>query len=96
MKVSEGVIYPLLRRLRKTDLIQTEWIDPVDAKPRIYFALTSDGRAYLTELANTWSQFSAGMDRMLAMSDGTHNQYGEINLPIQTFPTPEERCNTSE
>jgi PadR family transcriptional regulator, regulatory protein PadR len=68
IEVSEGVMYPILRRLRKTDLIQTEWIDPVDGQPRRYFVLTSDGHRYLTELSNTWNEFAGGMDRMLAMS----------------------------
>jgi PadR family transcriptional regulator, regulatory protein PadR len=85
MTVSEGVIYPLLRRLRKTNLIQTEWIDPVDAKPRRYFALTGEGRRYLMELANTWNEFAGGMDRMLAMPDRRRTQCPDFALPDATL-----------
>jgi PadR family transcriptional regulator, regulatory protein PadR len=84
MAVSEGVMYPLLRRLRKTDLIQTEWIDPVVGQPRRYFGLTSDGHQYLAELSMTWNEFSGGMDRMLAMSDRTHTQCREFDPPDAT------------
>ena len=85
MAVSEGVMYPLLRRLRKTELIQTEWIDPLVGQPRRYFALTSRGGEYLIELSNTWNEFAGGMDRMLALSRARHSQSPECDLSDATL-----------
>jgi PadR family transcriptional regulator PadR len=84
LTVAEGVIYPILRRLRKTDLLETEWIDPLVGQPRRYFALTSRGHQYLTELSNTWNEFAGSMNRMLATPHGTHGQSTECDLTTFT------------
>jgi PadR family transcriptional regulator, regulatory protein PadR len=77
LTVTEGVIYPLLRRLGKTEFLETEWIDPAAGQSRRYFALTHRGHQYLAELSNTWSEFADGMDRMLAMPPMGHRQHPE-------------------
>jgi PadR family transcriptional regulator PadR len=81
LTVAEGVLYPILRRLRKTDFLETEWIDPAVGQPRRYFALTSRGHQYLAELSNTWTEFAGSMDRMLAISQGAHVQCPECDPP---------------
>lgn len=80
LTVTEGVIYPILRRLGKTDLLETEWVDPAAGQSRRYFALTSRGHQYLTELSNTWNAFAGGMDRMLAIPDSNHLRIPECGL----------------
>jgi PadR family transcriptional regulator PadR len=80
LTVAEGVIYPILRRLRKTDFLETEWIDPAVGQPKRYFALTSRGHQYLTELSNTWNAFAGSMDRMLATPHRTRGQSAECDL----------------
>jgi PadR family transcriptional regulator, regulatory protein PadR len=80
LTVAEGVIYPILRRLRKTNFLETEWINPVVGQPRTYFALTSRGHQYLAELSNTWNEFTGGMDRMLATPHRTHAEPPECDL----------------
>jgi PadR family transcriptional regulator PadR len=80
LTVAEGVIYPILRRLRKTDFLETEWIDPAVGQPRRYFALTGRGHQYLTELSNTWNEFAGRMDRMLATPHQMHVQSAECDL----------------
>jgi PadR family transcriptional regulator PadR len=79
LTVAEGVIYPILRRLGKTEFLKTEWVDPEAGHPRRYFALTSRGHQYLTELSNTWNEFAGSMDRMLATPHGTHGQSAECD-----------------
>jgi PadR family transcriptional regulator len=81
LTVAEGVIYPILRRLRKTDFLETEWIDPAVGQPRRYFALTSRGHQYLTELSTTWTEFAGSMDRMLAISHSNRVQCPECDPP---------------
>ena len=69
--VSEGVIYPILRRLGKTHFVQTAWVAPEVGVPRRYFRLTSSGRMHAAELWSRWSEFTGGMHRMLALSRRT-------------------------
>ncbi len=66
LTVTEGVIYPILRRLGKTECLEIEWVDPAVGQCRRCFALTSRGHQYLAELSNTWTEFAGAMDRMLA------------------------------
>lgn len=74
LTVSDSVIYPLLRRLQKTDFLETERIEPAVGQSKRYFALSRSGHEYLSELSNIWKEFADGMDRVLATSHRTHPQ----------------------
>jgi PadR family transcriptional regulator, regulatory protein PadR len=69
LAVAEGVIYPILRRLRKMSFLESEWVEPEVGQLRRYFRLTSSGHRYLLELSRAWSKFACGMDRMLEASE---------------------------
>jgi PadR family transcriptional regulator, regulatory protein PadR len=68
--VIEGVIHPILRRLRKERFVDSEWVEPEVGHPRRYFRLTASGRRYVLELSRIWNEFSVGMNRMLSPSNG--------------------------
>jgi PadR family transcriptional regulator PadR len=68
--VIEGVIHPILRRLRKERLVDSELVEPEVGHPRRYFRLTASGRRYVLELSRIWNEFSGGMNRMLSPSNG--------------------------
>jgi PadR family transcriptional regulator PadR len=59
--LAEGTIYPILNRLRADGLLQSEWVEAEAGHPRKYYRLTSDGRERATCMAETWTQFSAGL-----------------------------------
>ena len=42
--LKEGTIYPILSRLAKEGLVQTEWVESKQGPPRKYYALTDSGR----------------------------------------------------
>ncbi len=42
--LKEGTIYPILSRLAKEGLVQTEWVESKQGPPRKYYALTDAGR----------------------------------------------------
>ena len=42
--LKEGTIYPILTRLAKEGLVQTEWVESKQGPPRKYYALTDSGR----------------------------------------------------
>lgn len=52
--VVEGTLYPLLTRLKNNGLLTYNWQESVQGPPRKYYALTSEGEAFLAELENAW------------------------------------------
>ena len=59
--LAEGTIYPILNRLRTDGLLQSEWVEADAGHPRKYYQLTTAGRERATRMAETWTQFSAGL-----------------------------------
>lgn len=47
MEIAEGTIYPLLNRLKKENLLKSEWIEMEVGIPRKYYQLTDEGIAQL-------------------------------------------------
>lgn len=45
VELKEGTIYPILSRLAKEGLVQSEWVESSEGPPRKYYSLTSSGRA---------------------------------------------------
>ncbi len=52
--ILEGTLYPLLTRLKNADLLSYRWVESNSGPPRKYFSLTDKGKAFYTELQNTW------------------------------------------
>jgi PadR family transcriptional regulator, regulatory protein PadR len=63
--VVEGVIYPVLRRLRNARWIEIQWLEVELGHPRQRFCLTEHGRQSALELSCRWTLFADGMNRML-------------------------------
>ena len=63
--LSEGTIYPILNRLRTDGLVKSEWVEAEAGHPRKYYQLTSAGRERATRMAETWTQFSAGLGNLI-------------------------------
>lgn len=54
--VVEGTLYPLLTRLKNSELLTYRWEESPSGPPRKYFTLTEQGKQFLNELQNTWSE----------------------------------------
>ncbi len=65
MLTSEGTIYPLLGRLRRDRLVDTEWRESSGGPPRKYYRLTPDGRRALAAFRTEWATFRSGVDKIL-------------------------------
>jgi PadR family transcriptional regulator, regulatory protein PadR len=59
--LAEGTIYPILNRLRAEGLVQSQWVEADAGHPRKYYDLTPSGRERAIRMAETWTQFSAGL-----------------------------------
>ncbi|HEX2160208.1 MAG TPA: PadR family transcriptional regulator [Thermoleophilaceae bacterium] len=54
MEWTDGMLYPLLHRLRRLGYVTTEWRTPPEGRRRRYYAITDEGRATLAEQQRQW------------------------------------------
>lgn len=62
---SEGTIYPLLSRLRRDGLVETEWRESSAGPPRKYYRLTPEGTETLVVYRRQWELFRNAVDSVL-------------------------------
>lgn len=72
MATSQGTVYPLLSRLRRDELVATNWQESTSGPPRRYYELTPTGRAALDEFTGIWPRFRDGVDHFLATPRSPH------------------------
>ena len=65
MVMPEGTIYPLLSRLRRDGLVETEWRESPSGPPRRYYQLSAAGQKVLEEFIHQWDRYSDAVDRVL-------------------------------
>ncbi len=65
--VVEGTLYPLLSRLKRSELLEYSWKESKSGPPRKYYSLTENGSEFLTDLFSNWQ------DLQKAVSATTHN-----------------------
>ena len=65
MVTTEGTIYPLLSRLRRDGLVETNWRESESGPPRRYYRLTDAGRTGLRHFVDEWRTFRDGVDTLL-------------------------------
>src|SRR5919108_266293 len=63
---SEGTIYPMLGRLRRDGLVQTEWRESSEGPPRRYYRLTAEGQRALRTFRDEWTTFRGAVDAILS------------------------------
>jgi PadR family transcriptional regulator PadR len=75
MKITEGTIYPLLKRLKEQNHIDSYIVESQEGPPRKYYTITSGGRDAYREQERQWREFAAGINKILAVKEnGLHEQ----------------------
>ena len=69
MLTSQGTVYPLLARLRRDDLVSTEWQESASGPPRKYYRLTGKGRRALDDFTDEWRRFKTAVDHFVERTD---------------------------
>ena len=64
LDIEEGTLYPLLRRLEKQGLLESEW-DTTESRPRKYYRISAAGQEVLTLLRAEWQETVKVMRRIL-------------------------------
>ncbi|HLS07924.1 PadR family transcriptional regulator [Lentibacillus sp.] len=63
--ISEGSVYPLLRRLKKEAYLTTYLQESKEGPSRKYYRLTDKGRNHLLVLNDEWEKFSDGVNQIV-------------------------------
>ena len=58
LQILEGTLYPLLTRLKNSELLGYQWIESTQGPPRKYYQLTEQGKLFLGELENAWEELN--------------------------------------
>lgn len=62
--ISDGTIYPLLKRLQTEGRIQARWQPSVTGPPRKYYSLTAEGELAVSAMGQAWAEFRLQLDRL--------------------------------
>jgi PadR family transcriptional regulator len=59
---TDGMLYPLLHRLRRLGYVTTEWRTPPEGRQRRYYMLTDDGRTALADQRRQWETVTRALN----------------------------------
>lgn len=63
--ISEGTIYPLLRRLKNEGYVETYLEESSEGPPRKYYKLTDKGEEMRKEFLEEWNSFIKGINTII-------------------------------
>ncbi len=63
--ITEGTLYPLLDRLKRDELVDAQWVQEGETRPRKYYQLTPLGAQKLTDLTRLWRQSVSDIEWLL-------------------------------
>ncbi|SFI96421.1 PadR family transcriptional regulator [Thermoflavimicrobium dichotomicum] len=61
LAITEGTLYPLLRRLSKEKYITSTWQESSSGPPRKYYYLTESGKDLLEQMNREWNRLIHGV-----------------------------------
>lgn len=62
IEISEGTIYPILRRLTLEKYFETYLEESKEGPPRKYYRMTALGKMETTKMIKLWKKFSSDVD----------------------------------
>ncbi len=68
LPIDPGTLYPLLRRLEKQGLLESQW-DVNQTRPRKYYLLSAAGRETYAALCQDWRKLAAGLNDLIGAND---------------------------
>ncbi len=63
--ISDGTIYPILRRLNQDGYVTTYLKESTEGPPRKYYALTKSGRQFKLNLVEEWLSFVNEVNKLI-------------------------------
>ncbi len=75
MEITEGTIYPLMKRLKDGGLIDSYIVESQEGPPRKYYKITDLGSEELDRLAKEWYLFTRSINELLKGEKESHEGY---------------------
>jgi PadR family transcriptional regulator PadR len=69
LSITEGTLYPLLRRLQKEKKLEAYWIESESGSPRKYYTLTALGSDLVNNMSLTWAKLSDEISILLSLKE---------------------------
>jgi len=63
--ISEGTIYPILRRLTQEGYFETYLMESSEGPPRKYYRMTKTGRTFTQGLVEQWTSFTDSVNNII-------------------------------
>lgn len=73
MEITEGTIYPLMKRLKDGGLIDSYIVESNEGPPRKYYKLTEAGQEELSRLTDEWFEFAQIIEKLLKGEFGNND-----------------------
>jgi PadR family transcriptional regulator PadR len=64
LQLLEGTLYPLLNRLKNSEILTYQWVESTSGPPRKYFRLTEKGEEFYILLKTTWDELATGVETL--------------------------------
>lgn len=65
MSIAGGTLYPILRRLKEEDYVNTYLVESESGPARKYYSLTERGRLYQETVSREWEEFTRAVNRLI-------------------------------
>lgn len=65
MEITEGTVYPLMKRLKDGGLIESYIVESPEGPPRKYYRITQTGSNELERLSKEWFEFAESVNGLL-------------------------------
>lgn len=63
-RIEAGTLYPLLRRLEKQGIVESQW-DTNEARPRKYYVISAQGKEVYDQLCKEWNELKVSLDSLI-------------------------------
>lgn len=77
MEITEGTIYPLMKRLKDSGLIESYIVESHEGPARKYYKITKTGISELERLSDEWYEFAKSVNELLE-GESTSGIKGEL------------------
>lgn len=65
IEISDGSIYPLLRRFKNEEYVTSYLQESIEGPPRKYYTLTQKGKETYEKLHHEWFQFQSSINQLI-------------------------------
>lgn len=69
LSITEGTLYPLLKRLQKEKKLEAYWSESENGPPRKYYKLTASGIKVLNDMSSTWNELTKEINLLMCQEE---------------------------